>query len=63
MRTFFRSERRSSYILILIFIILFSGIITAGYRYYQHSKGRYRVEVDRQLSAVAKLKVEELANW
>jgi PAS domain S-box-containing protein len=58
-----KSERRAPYILILILIILAAGIVTAGYLYYHHYKKHYRVEVERQLSAIAKLKVDELVDW
>jgi hypothetical protein len=58
-----KKRRRSPYILVLIFIILTAGIVTSGYRYYQHYKENHRVEMERQLSAIAKLKVGELANW
>jgi len=63
METISRSERRASYILILIIITLTSGIVTAGYLYYQNYKENYRFEVERQLSAIGKLKADELANW
>ena len=58
-----KKRQRLSYILILIFIILTAGIVSAEYLYYQHYKENYRAEVERQLSAVAKLKVDELVHW
>jgi PAS domain S-box-containing protein len=58
-----KKRQRSPYILILIFIILTAGIVSAGYLYYHYYKENYRVEVERQLSAVAKLKVDELVHW
>jgi PAS domain S-box-containing protein len=64
MKTIAASElRRAPYILITIFIILAAGIITAGYLYHQHYKENYRVEVERRLSAIAELKVNELVRW
>jgi PAS domain S-box-containing protein len=56
-----KKRQRLSYILILIFIILTAGIVSAGYLYYQHYKENYRVVVERKLSAIAKLKSEVYA--
>ena len=57
METRDRIERRSPYILILIFISLAAGIIITGYFYYQHYKENYRLEVERRLCAIVELKV------
>jgi len=46
--------------LLLIFIALAAGIVTIGYSSYQGYEQRHRVEVERQLSAIADLKVGEL---
>ncbi len=53
----------SSYVFILIFIILAAGIITAGYLYYKHYVTNYRAEVQAQLSVIANLKVNGIMNW
>jgi len=58
-----KKRQRFPYILILIFIILAAGIVFAGYLYYQYYKENHRVVVERKLSAVAKLKVDELIRW
>ncbi len=64
MKTIAASElRRAPYILLAIFVLLAAGIITAGCLYYQHYKENYRVEVERRLSAIAELKVNELVRW
>ena len=63
METISKSERHAPYILILILTILASGIVAAGCLYYQNYKKHYRVEVERQLSAIAELKVNELVDW
>jgi hypothetical protein len=64
MKTIAASElRRAPYILLAIFIILAAGILAAGCLYYQHYKENYRVEVERRLSAIAELKVNELVDW
>lgn len=53
----------TSYILLLIFGLLAAGIITLSYLYYHHFKANYRKEYEKQLSAIAKLKVGELTQW
>ncbi len=51
---------RSSIILILVFVVLAAGIISAGYFYYIHNEKEYRSEIERRLSSVADLKMSEL---
>ncbi len=58
-----RKERLPSVVLILVFIALAAGIIVAGTLYYRNYKKNYRLEVERQLSAIAELKVNELARY
>jgi len=58
-----RKERFRSVVLILVFIALAAGIIAAGIFYYRNYKQNYRLEVERQLSAIAELKVTELTQW
>ncbi|MCX6564127.1 MAG: PAS domain S-box protein [Candidatus Aminicenantes bacterium] len=58
-----RKERFPLVVLILVFIALASGIIAAGILYYRNYKQHYRLEVERQLSAIAELKVGELTQW
>jgi PAS domain S-box-containing protein len=47
----------------LIFVCLATGIVAAGYFYYRNYQQNYRSEVERQLSAVADLKVGEVVQW
>lgn len=56
------TTRRIPYVLGLIFVVLAAGIIIAGYLYHSSHERQYRAEVDRQLSAIADLKVAELAD-
>jgi len=58
-----RDERRAGHVFILIFVLLAAGIVTTGYLYYRNHKERHRVEVERQISAIAELKVGELVQW
>jgi len=53
----------TSYVLLLVFVLLAAGIVTVGLLYYRHYEKQYRAEVEHQLSAVAELKVSELAQW
>ncbi len=63
MKTEKRKENRPLYVLILVFVALAAGIITAGYFYYENYARQYRSEIERQLSAVADLKEHELVQW
>ncbi|OGP69739.1 MAG: hypothetical protein A2Y80_03485, partial [Deltaproteobacteria bacterium RBG_13_58_19] len=63
MATWVSKEGRAPYVLALIFVILAAGIITAGYFYYRHYEEHYRVEVERKLSAIADLKVDDITRW
>ncbi|OGV74992.1 MAG: hypothetical protein A3K19_12105 [Lentisphaerae bacterium RIFOXYB12_FULL_65_16] len=47
----------------LAFLLLAAGIVTTGYFYYRNHERHHRAEVERQLSAVADLKVGELVQW
>src|SRR4030042_5446170 len=59
----YKKEQRSPYLLVLIFIIFSAGIITAGYLYYPNYQAQYKVAVGKQLTAIGKLKAEELVHW
>jgi hypothetical protein len=63
MKTYPEEEKRGLIVLILVFVGLALGIITAGYLYYQNYEKHYRTEAERQLSAIAELKVGELVHW
>ena len=53
----------TSYVFLLVFVLLVAGIVAVGYLYYRHYEKQYRTEVEHQLSAIADLKVNELARW
>ena len=57
------STTRAAYTFILVFVLLSSGIVTAGFLYYRNFEKRHRIEVENQLSAIADLKVDELVHW
>ncbi|MFA6055011.1 MAG: GAF domain-containing protein [Thermodesulfovibrionales bacterium] len=56
-------DKRAIKVLILVFLILAVGIISAGYFYYHSYEKKFRAEVERQLSAIAEMKVDELVDW
>ena len=56
-------ERLTLPALLLIFVILAAGIVTAGCLYYRSQQGRYRTEVEHKLAAIADLKVGEISLW
>jgi PAS domain S-box-containing protein len=54
---------RASGWFLLVFILLAAGMVAAGHFYFQDHERHYRAEVQRQLSAIADLKVSELTHW
>ena len=52
-----------AYTLVLTFAILASGIVVGGTFYYRNYKQHFRAEAENQLSAIAKLKVDELVEY
>jgi diguanylate cyclase (GGDEF)-like protein/PAS domain S-box-containing protein len=58
-----RAGRRGAKIFILIFVLLTAGIVAGGSHYYRRIKLNSRAEVERQLNAIADLKVNELARY
>ena len=63
MRPDTRKKLRAGYPLILLFAVLAAGIIATGYLSYRNYERRFRIETERQLSAIAELKVNELVRW
>jgi PAS domain S-box-containing protein len=55
--------RSAGYVFVLIFGLLTAGIVAAGALYYRKYERNFRVEVERQLSAIAELKVNELTRY
>ena len=60
---FFNKEKQVPFILIILFVLMSGGIIFTGYIYYRQYEKHFRVEVERQLSSIAELKVSELVHW
>jgi PAS domain S-box-containing protein len=58
-----KEERRVAYPLVLIFALIAAGIVASGYFYYRNYERHFRAEAENQLSAVAELKVDELAQY
>ncbi len=46
-----------------IFVILVVGIVSSGYLYYVNYETHFRTELEKQLSAIAELKVAGLTQW
>ena len=57
------TARRAEWGLLLIFAILSFGIVMGGAFYYRHYEQHFRAEAGRQLSAIAELKADELAQY
>jgi PAS domain S-box-containing protein len=58
-----KEERRAAYPLVLIFVLLVAGIVTAGLLYYRHYERQFRAAAERQLTAIAKLKVDGMVQY
>lgn len=58
-----REEQRLQFVLVLVFVCLAAGIMTVGYLSYRAYAAQYRTQAESQLSAIADLKVAELAQW
>jgi len=58
-----KKNKALHYTLIAIFTIMSAGIINAGYVYYLNYKTEYKAGIEEQLSAIGKLKADELSNW
>ena len=54
---------RTEYLLLLVFLLLAAGIVTAGYFYQLNYERRYRHGVESQLSAISQLKVGDLMQY
>jgi len=57
------AERRAGWGFMLVFVLLTAGILTAGSLYYQNYKRQFRFAAERQLSAIADLKVKQLMQY
>ncbi|MEI6127517.1 MAG: PAS domain S-box protein, partial [Pseudomonadota bacterium] len=57
------STTRTSTALIVTYLILATGIITAGYFYYRTYEKNYKLGVEQQLSTITDLKVLEISQW
>ena len=54
---------RTTYLLILLFILSAAGIVTAGHLYFREYARQTRAEVEQRLSAIAELKQSELEQY
>jgi PAS domain S-box-containing protein len=57
------ADHRAWYPLVLIFAILALGIFVGGIFSYRNYERRFRTGIEQQLSAIAELKVNDLALW
>jgi PAS domain S-box-containing protein len=63
MKTAEQYGSRTGWVFLLIFVLLATGIVIAGWFYYRNVARRFRAEVECQLSAIADLKVGELVQY
>ena len=57
------ADHRAWYPLVLIFAILALGILAGGIFSYRNYERHFRTGIEQELSAIADLKVSELAQW
>ncbi|MDA8082166.1 MAG: ATP-binding protein [Nitrospiraceae bacterium] len=61
------AERRNPlnipYRVLIVFILLMTGIIAAGYLYYEKQKARFVENIKNDLVAITVLKVGQIVNW
>lgn len=57
------SESRTTHVFILMFTILATGIVVAGFLYFRSFEKSYRAGVENQLSSIGDLKAGELKQW
>jgi PAS domain S-box-containing protein len=58
-----KKQKRTLFIFIAIFLLLVVGIAVNGYVSYRNFEQEFRLQAERQISAVAELKVKDLVNW
>jgi PAS domain S-box-containing protein len=58
-----KKDKTLERILVMIYVIVLAGMITAGVFYYSNYKAQYKSEIGKQLTAIGKLKVDEISNW
>lgn len=63
MKERFQLPRLTGFSLTIVFSILAVGILATGYYTFRHYERNYRIEVERQLSAIAELKIGEITRW
>ena len=51
------------FMVLWVFALLIAGCVTAGYFYCRSLANQYRTEVEQRFTAIAELKVGELARW
>jgi PAS domain S-box-containing protein len=63
MKAVAKEERRVAYPLVLVFAILSLGIVVGGTFYYRNYERQFRTGIESQLSAIAELKADQLAQY
>ncbi len=58
-----RTRSLVAYAFVLVCILLAAALGAGAYLYYSDYQRHYRVQVENQLSAIGKLKADDLANW
>jgi PAS domain S-box-containing protein len=63
MSTYDEKQKRTSFVFTAVFFLLVVGIAVNGYVSYRNFEQEFRLQAERQISAIAELKVNDLVNW
>jgi hypothetical protein len=63
MKAVTKGEQRTGYLLVLILVLLVAGIVMAGRLHYRNYERHFRTAAEHQLTAIAELKVGDLAQY
>jgi hypothetical protein len=63
MNRYDEKQKRMLFIFIAIFLLMVMGLAIGGYISYRNFEQEFLLQAERQISAIAELKVNELVNW
>jgi hypothetical protein len=59
----FEPAKRFPFVLVILFLVLATGILVAGYAYYLYFENNFRNQAQRQLSSILDLKITDVSKW
>ena len=58
-----RAARGQALWYVIVYIAMAAGVVASALVYYHHEKGAVRRQAEEHLAAIARLKVQEIADW